>query len=283
KFLLWGIQGLFIQMMNGLGASSGQLSFCRMFFSFILLALIGFIIKGKSVFRTNKKALLCSFLMGLFCQCFYNLCYSVAVKQVGMAVSAVLLYIAPVFVAIISRVLFKEGFSAIKVLALGVNVVGCALAATGGQLSFASLSAYGLLMGLGAAFMYSLSSIIGRFAADGQDPVTVNIYMFFFASLFVGLISKPWLGIENVINGSFVLYGALLALISTVIPYIIYLIGISMIDEPSKVPVFASVEMIVAALLGVLVLSEKMNVLNVVGIALVVLSIWIMNKKKKPA
>ena len=278
--VLWGVQGLFMQLLNGLGASSGHISFARMFFSFILLAAFGLITKGVKVFHIDRRGLLCSFLMGLFCQCIYNLSYTSSVKHNGMAVSAVLLYIAPVFVALISKLLFREKFSALKIFALAVNVVGCAFAATGGQFGSTALSLIGLALGLLAALMYSLSSVIGRFASEGHDPISVNMYMFLFASIFVGIISRPWNGIYTVLGAEFILYSSLLALISTVVPYVVYLKGISLISETSKVPVFASVEMIVAALLGVVVLSEKMNFLNVFGILLVLISIWMISRQK---
>lgn len=49
------------------------------------------------------------------------------------------------------------------------------------------------------------------------------------------------------------------------------------IHESSKVPVISSVEAVVAALIGVLLYHERLNVFGVSGIALVLASIAVMN------
>ena len=72
-------------------------------------------------------------------------------------------------------------------------------------------------------------------------------------------------------------YGFVYALIPTGICYIIYFNGVSKIKESSKVPVVASVENVVAVIVGVMVFHEKVGFGNLAGIALVLGSIAVMN------
>ena len=51
--------------------------------------------------------------------------------------------------------------------------------------------------------------------------------------------------------------------------------------ESSKVPVIASMETVTAAILGVLVLSEKLTVMHYLGIAVVMGSIVMMQQKQE--
>ena len=61
--------------------------------------------------------------------------------------------------------------------------------------------------------------------------------------------------------------------------YIAYYGGISKITETSKVPVIASVETVVAAVIGLLAFGQKLGAVKILGIALVLCSIAIMNMK----
>lgn len=67
--------------------------------------------------------------------------------------------------------------------------------------------------------------------------------------------------------------GVLYALIPTAIAYLLYYRGLQQIQESSKVPVLASMETVVAAVIGVLVLGEKLGVAHYLGIVVVMVSI----------
>ena len=60
--------------------------------------------------------------------------------------------------------------------------------------------------------------------------------------------------------------------------YIVYYNGLSKITETSRVPVLASVETVVAALIGLVVFGQSLGIVKIVGIALVMISIALMNK-----
>ncbi len=279
----WGTIGIFVKILKEMGASTGLVSFSRLFFAFILIMIFALLSSGVKVLRIDRRTLLCCILMGLFCQTIYNICYTEAIDTVGMALGAVLLYTSPVFTAVLSRILFKERFNSVKILALLVNIVGCVLAVTGGRITGVVFSAYGIMMGILAALMYTLSAIIGRFATDRTGPLTIAIYTFFFALIFIGLFTRPFGEIPSIISPKFILVGVLYGLIPTVASYVLYFKGISHIRETSKVPVLASVEAVVAALVGVTVFSEGINIGKAVGMVLVILSIYIMNMKRDVA
>lgn len=278
---LWGTIGLFVKLLISAGAGSGIISFCRMLFAFILILAFGLIKKGPAVLKIGKRTLVSCIFMALFCQALYNLAYTEAIDNLGMAMGAVLLYTAPVFTAVFALLIFRERFTAVKSIALAVNIAGCTLAVTGGNFGDTVFSFYGVCMGLAAAVMYSLSAIIGRFAAEDGDPVTVAVYVFLFASVFAGVFTKPWRYMAELTDVKFLVFAVLYALIPTVAAYLIYYKGLGMVTESSRVPVFASVETVVAAILGAAVFSEEMNIIKGAGIALVMISIYIMNRKQK--
>ncbi len=179
--------------------------------------------------------------------------------------------------------LFKEKLNLLKWLALLANVIGCALTATGGDFRAASLAPLGLLIGVGAGFTYAMTAVIGRIAMrEEASPFAVATYNLFFGCLFIALVRRPWRTVEVPFNGKLLVYGLAFGLIATALAYSFYFSGLSKITETSKVPVVASVELVVATILGVLVFSESLTGIKILGIVLVLLSILLFSRKRDP-
>lgn len=269
---LWGSIGLFIRLMSDVGASAALISFLRMAFAFVILAIVTVARSGISAFRVSGRTLLFSAALGLVCHGVYNVFYSWAVTLAGVTVSAVLLRIAPVFTAIISVLCFHEKITRHKCFALAINVVGCVLAATGGQFDGALLSLTGILCGVAAGLCYALSAIFGRLAGENSDPFVVSTYSYLFAAVFLGIFLKPWMQ-PIYVTPTILGLGFLYALIPTAIAYLLYYRGLQQIRESSKVPVLASMETVMVAVIGVLVLGEELSLVHYLGIAVVMASI----------
>lgn len=84
---------------------------------------------------------------------------------------------------------------------------------------------------------------------------------------------------EFTFNTGILFCGFFYALITTAIGYIFYYEGLKHITESSKVPVIASVEVIVASLIGVVWYREHLGFISFLGIVAVLLFIILMNQK----
>ena len=71
------------------------------------------------------------------------------------------------------------------------------------------------------------------------------------------------------------------ALIPTSLAYVLYYQGLQLIVESSKVPVIASVETVVATLIGIVIYRERLGIFSIIGVLLVLVSILLMNPSKK--
>lgn len=274
---IWGSIGIFVTKMNENGADSITISLLRMAFSFAILAVFTMIKYGIRAFKTDLKTLFACAMLGLVCHGTYNIFYSIAIVKTGVAISAVLLNVAPVFTAITSCIFFSEKITRFKALALIINIFGCVLAVTGGNITLEGMSITGILFGALAGFCYSLTAIIGKIAGGRTNPFVMSTYSYLFAALLLFIFAKPC-GASLHINTPVVVWGFLYALIPTSIAYLIYYAGVQKIKESSKVPVFASVETVVAAILGVLINHEALGAVNIIGIAVVISSIVMMSK-----
>ena len=277
--ILWGTIGLFVKVLDAKGSTSEYTTFMRMFFAFLLLFAITLVKEGIASFRIGRNTLISCALLGFVSMSLNNLCYTNAVNRLGMSLAAAILYMAPIFTSIQSKMLFHEKIGRNKLIALAVNVLGCVLAATGGRLSLEGVSVIGLLFGIGAAFAYSTQNIFGRLATDEASPFVVAAYNFFFAAVFTLIVARPFSTIDDPFDPQLLIWGLLFGLIPTTIAYLLYFAGIQGLKESSKVPVFCSLELVVATVLGGLLFNENLPPASLAGTAMILVSIMLMNRK----
>lgn len=275
---LWGTIGLFVTLLNQLGADDAFVSFMRLFTACLgTLALVLLGREGASALRIDRRTLVLTFFMGLFGQAVFNLCYAQAIRTAGVATAAVLLYTAPVFVYIMAMIFFKEAPAGRKAVALLLNVGGCALTVTGGNLTSLSLGTAGLISGVLAGFFYALSTVLSKAAAGRGHPTAITFYAFLFATLSLILLQPSLLWSRPHLSAPILALGLGYGLLSTVLAYLFFMAGLAKGLEASRVTIIASVETVVAALIGVLVFREAMGPGKLLGIALVLASIAVMN------
>ena len=279
---LWGTIGFFATLLSNLGLGAAPVAFFRLLSASIMLALI-LLVKGKGIrlFKISRRGLISCLLVGFVSQAFYNVCYMNAIEQGGMATAAVFLYTSPIYVALISRILFKEALTKNKILAILINIVGCIITVTGGDFSTMKLSIFGLIMGILAGFTYALLPILSRTGADKEDPFTSAFYGQAFGALLLFFLIRPYNGIGAEFSLQMLLVLIGFGIVPSAMGYIVYYAGIGKVIETSRIPVLASVETVVAAVVGLVVFGQGLSLMKVIGIALVLCSIAVMNMTKK--
>ncbi len=280
--MLWGTIGFFATLLSQLGMEAGPVAFFRVLSASLVLAII-LLVKGKgtSLFAISKKGLFSCMLVGFISQAIYNVCYMHAIEQGGMATAAVFLYTSPIYVALLSRILFREPLTSNKIIAIVINIVGCIITVTGGDFSTMKLSMFGLAMGILAGFTYALLPILSRTGADKEDPFTAAFYGQAFGALLLFFLIRPYNGVGAEFNLQMLLVLIGFGIVPSAMGYIVYYAGISKVIETSRIPVLASVETVVAAVIGTLAFGQSLSLMKILGIVLVLCSIAVMNKKAK--
>ena len=199
----------------------------------------------------------------------------------SLSVAAVLLYTAPAMVMVMSRFLFREKFTGIKVLALVLTFFGCVLV-TGIAGSGDVLSPAGILVGLGAGLGYALYSIFSRYALErGYTSLTITFYTFLIAAIGSFFFADMGKVARVAMNGGGNLFFCLaFGVLCTVVPYLTYTLGLQYVEN-GKASIIASVEPVTATLLGAVLFHEKLTVSGVLGIVLVLAALMICNNKER--
>lgn len=185
----------------------------------------------------------------------FTLCYFRCQELCSLAVSAILLYMAPAMVVVMSAVVFRERITAKKIAALVLALFGCFFV-TGIWNGGLSMTLPGILFGLGAAFFYALYSIFSRFGLRHYGSFTVVMWTFAFAGL-ASLLLSDWPAMKAVLSrpGMWRMTAGII-LLSTVAPYLLYTSGLQRV-ESGKASILASVEPVTAAFVGILAILEN--------------------------
>lgn len=106
--ILWGIIAIFISLLKDLGFNSLQCVAIRVFFSALCLV-IYLSIFDRSKLKIEFRDIIYFLGTGIFSIIFFNYCYFEAIEVIGgVAIPALLLYMAPIFVMIMSFFFFHE-------------------------------------------------------------------------------------------------------------------------------------------------------------------------------
>ncbi|MCC0683973.1 DMT family transporter [Clostridioides sp. ZZV14-6345] len=269
--LLWATLGLFGKFLMGNGLTSEQVAFTRLFFGFIVLGVYSFI-RTPQILKISKKGIIYSIIIGIICQAMFNLCYFKAIDTVGVSVAAVLLYTSPLFLAVFSKVCYKESITRSKILSLIFCFIGAIMAVTGGSLDFQILSAFGLLLGILSAIAYALMPTISKNALKEFSSSTILVYSFLFGAIFMIPSARPWEILNYAKDLNILFCMLMLGIVPAALAYIFYAAGISKGVELSVAGVVASVELVGSVIIGCTILGESFSLWKLFGVMLMLIS-----------
>lgn len=267
----WATLGIFTNALYEAGLSSPQISLLRLTLGAIFL-FIYCLITDRSMLRITKKGLIVCILLGLFCQALFNLSYVNAINRMGVSISAVFLYTSPLFMAILSKIVYKEKINAFKIFSLILTILGAFFAATGGNLDPTILASIGTLFGFMAAFFYSIMPFISNSALKENKNVTIVLYSFIFGALFLLPFAHPTQIVQSLNSFSILLNVIGLGLFPACLAFLFFYSGISKDVQFSIVGIFSSTELIFSQIFGWTLFHEEFSVLRLIGILLMVAS-----------
>ena len=277
--ILWGTIGLQVKTLLNYQLSVQTIVLWRMVFAVLILFPFIFF-TNREVLKVDLKGLAYISLIGIFSQFFFNILYFSAIQKTTIATAVTLLYTAPIFIAIMARIFYKELFTPFKTVALLLCIGGCFFAATGASMETLKLNLPGVLMGLGAGFTFALLTIITKAIINDYHQLTIIVYSIGFGLLFylpfshpleifqMGLLFKGWLLL------------CYIGLISTAIAYGLYITGLSYGIEASRAGIISTLEVVVSVILSYLVFKEVLWGWKLVGILMVMFSVIIVQVDK---
>ena len=272
--ITWGMIGLFNRHLLMGGFSPRTIVQVRNFGGFALMTLL-FLVMDRSIFRIKARHLPIFLGTGVVSVVLFTLLYFSCQQQCSLAVAAILLYTAPAFVMLMGALFFREAITKRKLLALAAAFLGC-VAVSGILSGGLSVTAGGLLMGIGSAFFYALYSIFARLALAHYQPLTVTYYTFVCAGIASLFVENPMNALTLLTSAPIMPLLALgLVVVSTVLPFVLYTRGLSQM-EGGKASILASIEPVAAAVVGILAFGEPLTLSVIFGLGCILVSVYIL-------
>ncbi len=271
--------GIFVRKLDSFGFSSAQIVCIRLTVAALLFAVL-LLFRDRSGFRIALRDLPLFLGLGLGSILFFTVCYFTAITMMPLSTAAILLYTSPIWIMLMSVLFFREKLNRRKLIALGLAFAGCALVS---GISGEGVTLKGLLIGLGSGIGYGLYSILGTVALRKYSPFTVTTYTFMIAAIGSWFVCDPAKMLATFSTAPdqpfLILLSCLTGLVTAFIPFLLYTVGLRTV-EASRAGILATVEPMVATLVGMLIFAEPLTLFSSLGIMLILSAVVILNLKR---
>ena len=254
---------------NGIVASYIALSSYEIVFTRTLIGALGLMlifIASKQTVRmwSNKSHFLYLAISGAAMGTSWMFLFE-AYAQIGVSLATLAYYCGPVFVMILSPLIFKEKITAAKLIGFATVVVG--MLGVNGQAVLQGRVGWGLVFGLLAAGMYAVMVIFNKKAASIaglENPMWQLITSFITVAIFLGL-KQGW---SIHLAPDSLLPILLLGVVNTGIGCYFYFSSIG--DLPVQtVAILGYLEPLSALFFSAAILGESLGLLQIIGAGLI--------------
>ena len=267
---VFGTLGPFVR---NISVSSGELALYRAIMAALLIAVYLVITKQKIPFAEIKKEIPLLLISGMAMGFNWILLFE-AYKYTTVSVATLSYYFAPVIVTVACPLLFKEKITGKQWICFGMSTLGIVLITGIGDLSAGSNHLIGILFGLGAACLYAVVILLNKFIRKVEG--IHRTFLQFFAAV---LILVPYVGFTGGVTLSSMnrtgwICLLIVGLIHTGVTYCLYFSSLKELPG-QKAAILSYIDPLVAILVSVVVLGERMTLVQMIGGALILgFTLW---------
>lgn len=269
--VMWGIMGIFVRDLSKYQFSNIEISFFRCalaeaaYFLFLLLT-------KPTALKINLKGLIICIVYGAVAYSISFVSYSVAVSRIPVGVATVLMFMSPIWVAILGRFMFREKMEKSKIITIFVCLIGAVLVANligGGDIK---LDTIGILAGIINGIGVALQILLPKFFAKDYDRDTLLVYGFLGAAvvLLFGIdfntVTRHFAAapISNLLWDLFGI-GILCTMVANVA-----CVKSTQYVEATTTSILSALEVVVGTMVGFFIFHEHLTVLQIIGAVIIV-------------
>ncbi len=260
SMITFGTIGLFVK---SIPLSSGEIALYRAVLAALLIGLFLLITRQRIPFKSIKKEIPLLLLSGAAMGINWIFLFE-AYKHTSVSTATLCYYFAPVIVTVACPLIFKEKMGAKQWICFAASTVGLVLITITGGGTQGSKSPLGILFGLGAACFYATVILLNKFIKN-----VGGIHRTFLQFLSAIIVLLPYVGFTSGINltsldlkgGIFLL---VVGLIHTGVTYCLYFSSLTELSG-QKAAILSYIDPLVAVLVSVFILKEKITVIQIIG------------------
>lgn len=203
-------------------------------------------------------------------------CYFGALQYATAGLTALLLYLYPVIVTLLSALLSRRRLTEKRLLAVFSALAGTGLA-VGGSLGGSLL---GVILGVGAALIYSIYILVGERVTESEDAIASGAVVMLSGAVVYGLVvllrGGPALPVSVM---GWAAVGSI-ALFSTVLAIVGFLAAMRRLGA-ADAATFSTLEPIVTVLLAAVFLGEGIGLWQALGGAIILTAVIVLARSGK--
>lgn len=277
----WGISGTVLQLISqNLAIPAPWMLSMRTFSAGVLLLAISLVLYGKKTFAifADKRSALSVITYAIFGLMANLLTFYYAIQTGNASMATILQYLAPLFIVLGSVVRGQRPIRS-DVLAFVIALVGVVLCITRGDFAHLAIPLVSLLWGIGSGITAAFYVVLPRKVNETNPPLVVLGWGTMIAGILFNLYHPFWVNPPHV---TVTLVGsvATVVLFGTAIPFGLLLEAIHF--APSDVvSIMDAVQPIVTTILSVIFFSLNLNWVEALGIVIVIIAIYILQRGRQ--
>lgn len=281
--VMWGIMGIFVRDLSGFQFSNIEISFFRCalagaaYFIFLLAT------KPKAL-KIDLKGLIICIVYGAVAYSISFVSYSVAVSRIPVGVATVLMFMSPIWVAILGVVMFREKLEKRKILTIAVCFFGAVLVANLIGAGDIQLDGIGIFAGIVNGIGVALQILLPKFFAKDYDRDTLLVYGFLGAALVLAFgmdftAVSSHIAATPTFNLIWDLFG--IGILCTMVANVACVKSTQYV-EATTTSILSALEVVVGTIVGFFVFREHLTALQLLGAVIIVVGAIGSELRKNP-
>jgi drug/metabolite transporter (DMT)-like permease len=238
--------------------------------------------RGTPALLVPRRDLVRFLLIGVLGVAASNYLYYLAIQRTNVATAIILQYTAPVWVLLYT--VLRGGYkpSLRRSAAVGLAVVGCALAVGFVGSGGLSLDPVGVTAALLAAFSFAFYNVAGHSVLARYDRWKVLLWVLLSAATFWIFVNPPWKIWAAHFDREQWGFMLIFSLVSVLGPFSCYFAGLQHL-EPTRAVVVSCLEPVFSILIAAVALGELLRPLQSLGIVVVLIAIVLIQWPEREA
>lgn len=230
----------------------------------------------RSSLRVQRKDWWLFFALGFVGIACFFIAYIYAVSLTGMGVAALLLYTAPVWVTVYSALVIKEKIDRRKAIALILAVIGILLVGHVVNIERTGVSVPGLVSGLGAGLGYAAYILLNKSAVEkSYSPWVISAYSLGIGGLFLMFFQSLEGPLMIPDTTAAMIWLVILGIAPTLGGAVAFNAGLRFLPA-SNASIVATLEPVIATLLGWAIFAEKVDNFHLVGGGMIIAAVILL-------
>lgn len=245
---------------------AGEIAFFRMLLGSMFIFIISKV-TGTGIWLKTKD--MPKFLLYGLITALHFLLYIASLMYTSIAHSLSLVYTAPIMIAVLTALFFKEPIPRHKYLGIFMVILGIIILA-GFEPMLTKEMILGDVMAIGSALCLALYSIAGRRERDNYPLFQYVFWVYFLAAIFLLPVALKNFSLPTPKNFAILL---LIALLPTTLGHTLYNAGLRYV-HPAYANLIMTQEITSGILLGYFLLGEVPSKNSIMGVIIMLIGLW---------